>query len=347
MYNFSNFVKKNELIDFYQIINFFRDVDFCLKMLIYCIYIKLNNKNHNFLNDVTSSLIISDTRYNYFNAYLENLSKVDNELNENEQRIINGSLTIKDFLIIGNKSFQQKIIFIEKELKAKSIKYLEIETISKYKKEKLESNENLKVYFYYLIIRLEDFQENLEKIILLSAELGITFIVLLYIENENNNIIFHKNEINSMISIILVYSIEDIIKYISKNLDFKVPTGDPDYMDEALNIKLPKISYEVNNEEDYQDGCFELAETFDTTLIKNKVVINFLDDIDYISDISYNIYNIYKEHNALDLFYKQNGIYFGFYLNPETNFLDICFVKRILYMYCREEKESQKSFYRL
>ena len=347
IYNFSNFAKKYELIDFYQIISFFREIDFCLKMLIYCIYIKLNNKNHNFLNDVTSSLMISDERYLYFNTYIENLSKIDNELNEKDLRKVNDSLTIKNFLILGNKTFQQKIIFIEKYLKAKSIKYLEIEAISKFMKEKLGSNENLKVYFYYLIITLEDFQENLEKIILLSAELGITFIVLLYIENESNNIIFHKNKINSIMSIILVYSTEDIIKYISKNVSFKVPAGDPDYLDEALNIKLPKISYEVNNEEDYQDGCFELAETFDTTLIKNKVVISFLDDIDYISDITYNIYNIYKEHDALDLFYKQNGIYFGFYLNPETKFLDICFIKRIIYMYCREEKESQKSFYRI
>ena len=338
--------KIKDLIGFYQILNFFRDFDFSLKIYIYYNYTILNNKNHCFSNDITSSLILSDIRFFYFSSFLEILNKPDNEFNEREQKKINDSLTIKDFLIIGNKAFQQKIKIIESDLNSKSIKYLEIDTFSKYIKEK--KAQNLRVYFYYLIINLEDFQENLEKIILLSAESGITFIILLYIENESNNIIFHKNAINFMISIILVYSPEDILRYISKNVDFKIPTGDPDYMNDILKIKIPKISYEVNNEEDCQDGCFELAETFDINLIKNKIVLRIFDNIDSnIPDISYNIYNIYKDHNSLDLFHKQNGIYFGFYLNIETQLMDICFIKRILYMYCREEKESQKSFYRI
>ena len=59
------------------------------------------------------------------------------------------------------------------------------------------------------------------------------------------------------------------------------------------------------------------------------------------------IYNIYKEHKALDLYFKQNVIYFGFNLEPEMITLDLCYIKRILYMYCRGEIESEKSFYRI
>ena len=73
-----------------------------------------------------------------------------------------------------------------------------------------------------------------------------------------------------------------------------------------------------------------------------------MDEIDYVSEFSKNIYNIYKEHNALDLFYCQNCLYFGWKLYPELmNSSTGCFAKRVLYMYCREEKESQKSFYRI
>ncbi len=74
-------------------------------------------------------------------------------------------------------------------------------------------------------------------------------------------------------------------------------------MNDIFENQIPKINYEVNNEEDCQDGCFELAETFDINLIKNKIVLSFFDSKDNISDIAYNIYNIYKDHNALDLFH--------------------------------------------
>ena len=111
--------------------------------------------------------------------------------------------------------------------------------------------------------------------------------------------------------------------------------------------KIPKITFEQFDEEKSENGCFELAETFDTNLIKNTFVLSFFNSELFFLEICKNIYNIYKDHNALDLFYKQNSRYFGFYSEPEFTLLDICFIKRILYLYCREEKESEKSFYKM
>ena len=76
-------------------------------------------------------------------------------------------------------------------------------------------------------------------------------------------------------------------------------------------------------------------------------MFKFLGKTDFLSRFPKLIYDIYEEHNALDLFYKQNCIYFGWKLYPELFRSDICFVKRFLYMYCREEKEREKSFYRI
>jgi hypothetical protein len=71
-----------------------------------------------------------------------------------------------------------------------------------------------------------------------------------------------------------------------------------------------------------------------------------LGEIDYISDFSKNIYYIYKEHNALDLFFSQN--YFGWILYPELfNSFKTYLVKRFIYMYCREENPSEKILYRI
>ena len=113
-------------------------------------------------------------------------------------------------------------------------------------------------------------------------------------------------------------------------------------------VKIPKITFKQNDEDQYQNGCFELAETFDVSIIRNNLVLRFLDNIDYVTEFSKHIYYIYEGHNALDILYTQNCLYFGWKLYPELiSTFDICFVKRFLYMYCREETESQKSFYKI
>ena len=158
------------MINFYQIINFFRDIDFCLKLLVFCIYSNFNNKNHIFIDELHSSLFASDIRYTIYNGYGNNLVNHYNELNVEDQKKINDSLSIKDFIIIGNKQFQEsiktienKIKAIENKIKAKSLQYLQIEQISNYIKEKnkkdIIKDNKLIVYFYYLIIRFEEFQK--------------------------------------------------------------------------------------------------------------------------------------------------------------------------------------------
>ncbi len=239
---------------------------------------------------------------------------------------------------------------IEKKIKSNSFKYLNVEQISNYlNKRKKEIGKKILTYFYFLIIKSEDFQKNLEKFFRLFFDSGITFIVFVYIENEDN-VKFFKNQINAFLPTILVYSPEDIICYLSNNFKFFNPLILPNIeeLGEIMNIKIPKISFEQNDEDKYQDGCFELAETFDVNIIRNKFLLRMLDNINYTMEIPKIMYNIYKDHNALDLFFSQNCLYFGWSLYPESiNRENSSFAKRILYMYCREEKEHQKSFYRI
>ena len=355
---FNNIIlsKFTEFIKYYQVINFLRDFDFCAKMFIYYNFTKYNNKNHNFFDDLYNSLL-NDDRVSSFFGYIGCEEKLKGEeLSKNNQRIINDSLLTKDFIVLGNKNFQDKIKAIKSDLNIETMAYLKANEISDYilkKKKNDELNDDIATYFYYLIITLDDIKsQNLEKIILLSAELGVTFMILLYIENENDNLIY-KNYISNLefISIILVYSITDIINYLSVNIDFQFGSSYIELLN-SFDIIKPKKGIKQDNKDkekenqDYQDGCFELAETFDNKIVKNKTIYSFHDEIIY-SSISKDIYNIYKEHKALDLFFGQNIKYFGFTLEPETRFLDICFIKRVLYMYCREEIESEKSFYRM
>jgi len=333
----------------YQIINFLRDFDFCLKIIILSKFIFFYTKKFNFLDEIHFSLLISDPRYLIYLDFADKKAVNKNQFTEDEIKIVNDSLTIKDFIIIGDTKFHEKIKTIEKNIKYKSLEYLNISQISNYVKNKLQKKgRQISIYFYILIIRFDEFQENYEKFVELSMKLGITFLAILYVENKYI-INVYKEILNIIIAKVLVYSPEDIINYLSQKFIFFNPLNlpEPKELSDLLNIKIPKITFEQNDEDIFQNGCFELAKTFDTNLIKNKLALSYSGCIDYISEFSKNIYYIYKEHNALDLFYSQNCLYFGWKLYPDLIPNVICFVKRFLYMYCREEIDSKKSFYRI
>ena len=300
--------------------------------MIPCFY----KMNKNLLDEMIISLNISDIRIKHYILYLFNIFAKDKEsqFNENEISLINNTLTIKDYIILGDDKFHKKISEVEKKIKQKSFKYLKIEQISNYLEEQ-KKQKPIVPYFYCLIIEGSTFSLNYEKIILLSLEHGITFLVFLYYGDNN---LIPKNTINFLLPTILIYSPEDILKYLSQKLDFIDPLKIPD-LKKYVNFKNTNIIINKN----IIDGCFELSETFDKNLIKNKHVFNFLDSINYILEFTKNIYYIYKENDALDLFFNQYCLYFGWNKYPELTSFNISFVKRFIYIYCRNDKK--KSFY--
>ena len=260
-------------------------------------------------------------------------------------------------MVIGNENLENKIKNIEKDIKINSIEYLKIDEVSKYiiKKNKRDSKKkeiNRRVTFFYnVIMDIEQFKKNYNKLILLSAELGLSFIIILYIDNENE-IFVNKMFLKMYITpVILVYSPEDIIKYLSKKPSFNIIENLKEFLENDkellafLKIEIPKINFNENNNEDYQDGCFELTDTFDCNLIRNKIIRIHSENVFDISSICYQMYLTYYDNNALDLFYEYNSRNLGFSIDPEFIVLDLRAIKRILYMYCREESISKKSLY--
>jgi len=353
--------RHKDFIEYYQIINFYRDIDFCLKFLIFYFYLIFNDKKNKFMNDLFAALNLADGRttkifLEYSNSSLKTLKCT---LKPEDQKNLDDCLRIKDFIVVGNDNFHKKIKNIEKDILFNTIKYLSFYDISIYIKNKnlVDCRKNeigcRITYFYYLIINVDEFYKNYNKICLISSELGITFVAILYIENENK-ILFNKMilKIFGVITVILVYSLEDIIKFLSKQMKFMLLDGvkeilenDPELL-KFLKIPIPKINFNENcNEEDYQDGCFELGETFDANIIKNKIIRIQSDNLIDMTEIAYNLYLTYTENDALDLFFKHYSIYYGFNNIPSLVSLEISGIKRILYMYCREEVKSKKSLY--
>ena len=148
-YNFSN-IDFAFIGNYYHIVNYFRDVDFCLKIYLFINFSFINTENHNFINELSFYLTTCEKRFIHWgftcDNYLNSLNK-SNYFNEESQSIINDTLKIKDFIVLGDKSFHEKIKTIEKNIKSNSFKYLNIEQISDY----LNSKRKKRVYKLFLI----------------------------------------------------------------------------------------------------------------------------------------------------------------------------------------------------
>ena len=87
--------------------------------MIPCFY----KMNKNLLDEMIISLNISDIRIKHYILYLFNIFAKDKEsqFNENEISLINNTLTIKDYIILGDDKFHKKISEVEKKNQAKII----------------------------------------------------------------------------------------------------------------------------------------------------------------------------------------------------------------------------------
>ena len=208
--------------NYYQIANYLRDFDICLILGIQQLILFINNKKYNFVDELYISLLSSNSRYPTYCMYLGFLTyqKIfPNSLFKENQSVIYESLTIKDFIVVGDIIFHKKIKPIEKYIKFKSFRYMRIEEISNYLNlRKIAERKTIYTYFYFLIIGFKEFRKNLENIILLSFKTGITFCVFLYIENDEAKKI-SKNYINLILPTILVYSPQDILNYLSQKFN--------------------------------------------------------------------------------------------------------------------------------
>ena len=171
---------------------------------------------HHFIDEIYFTLSICDTRNLLFISYLHQIENC-NVFTEKEKKQITETLTIKDFITTGNFKFHEKMKVIEKNIKSNSFKYLNINSIENHLEEKKNNpNDDIRTYFYFIIIKLEEFNENFDMLFLLSKKTGITFLFFLYVENEHETKIC-KNQLNLPIPSIIVYSTGDILCIYLKN----------------------------------------------------------------------------------------------------------------------------------
>ena len=113
----SKIMFKTNLCEYYQIKNFLRNPDFCLKLIIWGMLPYLYKLKSNFIDELIISLNISDMMIKQYILYFYNIiaQNKNTTFNDNEIKLINNSLTIKDFIVYGDDKFHKKFLDIEKK----------------------------------------------------------------------------------------------------------------------------------------------------------------------------------------------------------------------------------------
>ena len=198
-----------EFINYYQIKNYWRDIDICLlKFLYYNLYFcKYYPLFYEIKDYMKTNKINMDNMY-----YLLHFKK-DSKSYENEQeKSFNESIRYNDTIIIGNKKFHDLIKKIK--LPCKNRYYIDDNTneISKFFETPKKIADKYIICKYFIIMDETIGIKYLETIRYFSNKYFLKIVIILYIQNKNIKI---SKEIlqGTLLPVIITYNEKDILNY--------------------------------------------------------------------------------------------------------------------------------------
>ena len=351
IYNFDEFSKYPIMIKSLQ------DLDFCLKYFFFRTYSLF--KDPIYKMRCCGSLDNFDKRIYIFYTYssFKHHTKIAlKHVSQENFKIMNQTLIIKDFIIIGNEKFHSEIKSFENNIIHEKILYLSTITqvrnnLVNYTSKKIKYRN----FSYIVIIDDKDIEKYLKELFLIMHEFSLVIIVIIYIKDLN--ILINKNILMNSKNIPIYFAcniieIKNFIisqKYcncgknfidISLKMRQKVDVILKNYSPRKINIFSSKVL--IFDKLSSEDG-WELVDLIPKEMFENK----YLEISGRISvnTISLNLLELFKENQVESLFYERYCPYFNFCLLPEINsskYLSIV-LKQICYAYSLDE--GQKSFY--
>ena len=322
----------------------YKDIDFTLKSILIKIQTGRPGYIQNIMKNLYQVLFLYDARIMIYSSYIS-MHEEYNILSQKDTKILDNSLIIKDFLVLGSFIFHSKIKSIEKSIDKDSIGYLSIEKVENYYKELICKMKYKKISFFVIIS--DEFYDKYDiELNLLFNHLGIIPYYIILVENEEKTLISLYSIKRNGVSIpILTYCLNDIINYL-KNDGLSSGGITEDNWDleiaQKLNYKYSPMDLDNNIKE--LDNGWELSDYFNTDLLNNILLDNHKELGRNMGNININLYKAYKDKNAEDLFLTQYCKYFGFSLRSESDLSPLVFGKSILYAYSKQEV-GRKSFY--
>jgi len=333
---------------FYISKSLYKDIDFTLKSVLMKIQCGRPGYLQNIVKNLYQVFFIYDSRIAIYSNYIyanNEENEKDNILSQKDTKILDNSLIIKDFLVLGNYIFHSKIKSIEKSIDKNSIGYLTLEKVENYYK-KLVSSLNYKIISFFVIISDEFYDKYDIELNLLFYQLGIIPYYIVLVDNEDKTLISLYSIKRNGVSIpILTYCLDDIINYLKNDgLSSGGISEDDWYLEIAqkLNYKYSPMDLDADIKE--LDNGWELSDYFNSDLLNNIILDNHKELGRSMGNINVNLYKAYKDKNADDLFLTKYCKYFGFSLRSEFDLSPLVFGKSILYAYSLQESE-RKSFY--
>ena len=234
-----------ELIEFYQIKNFLRDLDFCLGMAIIDI---IHNacKNYPSQFEIAPSYINKDKKVIFYKVYSIQASKI-NDFEDEQAKAYNQAIKYNDAIVVGNNNFHELIK--KMNIPYENINYFNENQFLRFfdTPQKKENKYNISKYF--IIMNEKNGNKYMETIRYISNVFGLKFATIIYIENINVKI--HKKILQDpFIHMILTYSEKDILNYFYDSYS-RIKEINVNYIDEnemfeqklfGINYVFPKLT---------------------------------------------------------------------------------------------------------
>lgn len=336
----------NEYSNYPILIRYLMDIDFSLKYFFDIIFELIKFEKYKKNKCLYKIIVLNvDKRISYFKTYI-NMKLNENEvlkiLSKEELIKLNKAIKIKDFIVIGNKGFHQKIKNIENNLSYNKIDYLKISELRNYLNKEIKKNKE-RNFRYFFIIEIEEMQNNCKEIYSIIKMFSLILHIIIYSKNEK--IFINKNIFQiPYIPIFLANSIEEIINYV-KSQEFISCGFNITYNlnEEITSLFTQKIKNEQIDDLVFEDDCWELSEKIPKEVFEKIIFEKNWDDS--IGEMKRNMLKLLKDNNIggnEDITYKY-AKYFSFKSFPESVDLIDIVIKHFLYAYSRNEEKN--SFY--
>ena len=338
------------------LIKYLMDLDFCLKIFFECIYRFSYFKNEALKLKINSAINeVDGKRLNIFLVYCNmNLLKETalSFISQENFNILNETLKITDFIILGDEKFYNKIKKIENFTK-KKIPYLSISQI----KEFLEFKKNTKFrkFTYFLITTADVAQNMFKEIYSIKNDFALYLILIIYIDDKKNTLVnkipFQERE---SLPIFIANNVDEIINYAKSQENLNCGLNFINISHDIMN------KFQINNKIGFLKDENEDSEKIDITVEDGWELVENIPE-DYFQKLIYlgeegekdvflapdllrsNTLSIFKKNKIESLFYDIYCKYFNFNLYPEleysTNEVNIP-IKQFCYAYTLDGKDS-------
>ena len=271
------------------------------------------------------------------------------EFNEIQINQFDEGLKIKNIIVIyDNKDFENSIKSLELNYEIKFIKKEDIENLLLV--EEKDKKYEMRIMKYYIITDIKTANElyNTFNFYIYNYGYSLIFVLLCH----SNSLISKTFLSGTKLSCICLYSYESIKEYFNyiKNV-YKNPysINSKELFINENNKPNNQLFQQLKNTDEKDNGWDIIKEINPCIFISNY--INRDSNITILSNFIIGMYELYKEKDGLELYFKKYSKYLGIISCLEEQLNSFSLLKQVIYVYTREEQKNKAgqplSFYSL